>query len=135
MEKFQKLKDKVVMKGLTERVLFMGKRSDGYRYLPYIDIFCIPSHSEGFPLAMLEAASYGKAIVSSDISVFREIFTKKECVICKENDILSFVNGINYAIANKDSLGCNAQNKFNLSYSPSIFYENHYNIYKELLQE
>lgn len=133
--KCQKLKDKVSRLGLVDRVFFMGKRSEGYRYLPYIDIFCIPSHSEGFPLAMLEAASYGKAMVSSDLAVFKEVFTDNECVICKENDVKSFANGIQYAIRNMDILGHNAQKKFESSYSPSIFYEKHYNIYKELLSK
>lgn len=132
--KYLKLKEKVNVMGLSERVFFMGKRADGYRYFPYIDVFCIPSHSEGFPLAMLEAASYGKAIVSSDLPVFQEIFNKNECVICKENDIKSFANGIKYATENIVILGQNAQNKFETSYSPSIFYDNHYNIYKELLE-
>ena len=45
---------------VSDRVLFLGYKKDAYKYLPYFDVYAIPSHSEGFPLAMLEAAAYGK---------------------------------------------------------------------------
>lgn len=133
--KCQNLKELSTSLGLTDRVFFLGNRSDGHRYFRYIDIFCIPSHSEGFPLAMLEAACYGKTIVSSNLPVFKEIFGSEECVICKENDIQSYANGIKYAVENIESIGHNAHNRFKSSYSPNIFYETHYKIYKELIEK
>lgn len=129
----QRLKDLAERLKCADRVFCIGERSDGYRYMPYIDVFCIPSHSEGFPLAMLEAASYGKAIVSSDIPVFKEIFSE-EIVICKENDVESFVLGIKKVIQEKDALGMKAKEKFEQCYSPEAFYDNHIAIYKDLLK-
>ena len=131
LPKLKKLIDEI---GISDRVFLIGKRPAGYSYLPYIDVFCIPSHSEGFPLAMLEAASYGKAMVCSDLDVFKEVFTEEECVICQENNVESFVRGINTAINNKDSLGMKAQQKFDKAYSPEEFYNTHYKIYKEILE-
>ena len=57
--------------GVADRVLFVGRKPAGFRFLQLADIFVMPSYSEGFPLAMLEAASMQKAIVCSDIPVFR----------------------------------------------------------------
>ncbi len=129
-----KLKELVEKLSLTNRVYFIGNRIDGYRYLPYIDIFCIPSHSEGFPLAMLEAASYGKAIISSDIKVFKEIFTEEEIMICQENDIDSFVSGFLKLIPQIELFGAKAKARFESDYSPEAFYKNHINIYNEVLK-
>ena len=66
--------------GVADRVLFVGRKPAGFRFLQLADIFVMPSYSEGFPLAMLEAASMQKAIVCSDIPVFREIFSEQEIV-------------------------------------------------------
>lgn len=119
---------------LTDRVFFMGSRRDGYIYMPFIDIFCIPSHSEGFPLAMLEAASYGKAIISSDIEVFKEIFTREEVMICKENDIQSYVNGFKELISHMDTFGSKVKKRFETDYSPEAFYNTHIKIYNEVIK-
>jgi len=57
--------------GLGERVLMPGELTDRQlrTYLSACDIFCLPSTSraESFGLAMLEAMSFGKPIVASDI--------------------------------------------------------------------
>lgn len=129
----QEIKDRARENKVEDRVFFLGNREDGYRFMPYIDLFCIPSHSEGFPLAMLEAACYGKAILSSDLPVFKEVFDENEVVICRENDIESVSKGILKAMSNKEGYGQAAQKKFEKDYSPESFYENHLKIYKELL--
>jgi thymidylate synthase len=36
--------------GIDERVLFAGMQKDAFRFLPYYDIYAMPSRSEGFPL-------------------------------------------------------------------------------------
>lgn len=130
----KELEELVLLLNIDDRVFFWGCRDNGYLYLPYIDVFCMPSHSEGFPLAMLEAAAYGKAIVSSDIPVFKEIFNNDEIMICKENDINSYVEGINKLIPNIEEYGKKAKNHFERCYSPEVFYQAHINVYNELIK-
>lgn len=48
--------------GVADRVLFVGRKPAGFRFLQLADIFVMPSYSEGFPLAMLEAASMQKLL-------------------------------------------------------------------------
>lgn len=117
---------------VSDRVIFMGSRCDGYKYMPYIDVFCIPSHSEGFPLAMLEAAYYGKAILASNLPVFSEIFSNDEIVICDEDNIQSYKKGIEKVLENRYQYGRNVKLKFDSLYSPEVFYQNHIKIYKDL---
>ncbi len=52
--------------GLDENVLFLGNRSDVYNYLSAMDVFLLPSLTEGLPLSVIEAQSCGIPCVMSD---------------------------------------------------------------------
>ncbi|MDF2189183.1 glycosyltransferase family 4 protein [Paraflavitalea sp. CAU 1676] len=47
------------------------------------DIFLLPSHGEGMPMALLEAMALGKTVVVSDVDAFKKV------VIDKENGFLA----------------------------------------------
>jgi len=50
--------DKIIMPGFIDNI---------YEYYKAMDIFLLPSRSEGFSLALLEAAASGLPIIASDI--------------------------------------------------------------------
>jgi glycosyltransferase involved in cell wall biosynthesis len=64
--------------GISDRVLFFGYRDEAHRLLPLVDIYAMTSRSEGFCLALVEAAMYGKRIVCADIPGMREKFSEEE---------------------------------------------------------
>lgn len=49
------------------RVRFLGFRSDVYSVLKHIDVFCLPSLSEGLPNALMEAMAVRRACVASAV--------------------------------------------------------------------
>jgi glycosyltransferase involved in cell wall biosynthesis len=53
--------------GVSDRVHFLGLRSDIPELLAAADIFVLPSLSEGLPLALLEAMSAGRPIVATNV--------------------------------------------------------------------
>ena len=53
--------------GLTDRVRFLGNRSDVFSLLKMSDIFCLPSRSEGFSNALLEAMACGLPCVATRV--------------------------------------------------------------------
>ena len=117
---------------LGYRVFFAGKRNDAYRYLSLYDIYALPSRSEGFPLALLEAASYGCKVVCSDLPVIKETFIDKEVSMFHlpdENDLTKAV----LRVDNGMKLSENIERKFEKSYSSSAFYDKYYNIYTRQL--
>lgn len=61
------LEDRVRQLGLEDRVHFAGHRADARECLSTIDIFVLPSHSEGLPMALLEAMGAGVAIVATAV--------------------------------------------------------------------
>lgn len=72
------LKEQARQLGLEERVLFMGFREEAHRLFPLVDVYAMTSRSEGFCLALVEAAMYGKRIVCADIPGMREKFSEEE---------------------------------------------------------
>lgn len=54
------------MPGLEQRVLFAGWVNDPVQFLAEAEIFVLPSHYEGFPVALLEAMAAGCACIAFD---------------------------------------------------------------------
>jgi glycosyltransferase involved in cell wall biosynthesis len=53
--------------GVGERVHFLGRRPDAPAVTAACDAFVLPSRSEGFSVAMLEAMAAGKPTVAADV--------------------------------------------------------------------
>jgi len=60
------LRDQVVRAKLEERVHFLGGVDDIPALLSELDVFCLPTHGEGSPVALLEAMGCGLACLASD---------------------------------------------------------------------
>jgi len=99
----QQYQDQVEMQGLRNRVLFLGHCADAHKLLPEFDLFVMPSRSEGFPLALVEALSYEKNIVLSNIPQFKELSRDLDFGIYRLDDIDSLCKEIKTAIAHPKS--------------------------------
>lgn len=62
----QSIKEKVDKKGLSQKVMFLGKRSDVNDLMQAMDIFIFPSNYEGLPVTLVEAQAAGLPIIKSD---------------------------------------------------------------------
>ncbi len=51
--------------GIKDRVIFTGFRNDTSRLLAAMDVFALPSRTEGIPIALLEAGACGLPIVAA----------------------------------------------------------------------
>lgn len=70
MEELKNLSDRL---GIADRVVFAGFRNDIPLILSIIDIFVVPSITEGSPLALMEAMAMGKPIVATNVGGIVEI--------------------------------------------------------------
>jgi glycosyltransferase involved in cell wall biosynthesis len=114
--------------GMANRVLFLGERTEAHRYLPKVDIFAMTSVSEGFCMALVEAAMYGKRIVCADIPGMREKFTDEEVTFYEMGNAKQLAAAIVDATANNK--GPKALQRSEL-FSTERMYENYMKIYEE----
>jgi L-malate glycosyltransferase len=59
--------------GISDNVVFLGHREDTNELLQALDIFVLPSLSEGIPMALLEAMAACRAIVATRVGGIPEI--------------------------------------------------------------
>ena len=119
--------------GLERRVCFAGRRQEAYRYLPFYGISALPSRSEGFPLALLEAAAYSSKVVSSRLPVIEECFSDREIIkfdMSSENDL---AKAIIKAMAD-NGLGERLKTRFYTDYSPTRFAHRYLSIYHTVME-
>lgn len=64
--------------GVERLVHFLGHRSDVPELLDAMDVFVLPSHSEGMPNALLEAMASGKPVVATRVGGSAEIIRDGE---------------------------------------------------------
>ena len=114
--------------GIANRVYFAGQRKNAYRYLPYYDIYALPSRSEGFPISLLEAAAYGSKVVASRLPIVEECFSDDEISKFDMPD----ENALADAILKADSdnlMGKKLQVAYEEKYSPKVFYDRYISIF------
>ncbi|MHA1629823.1 MAG: glycosyltransferase [Candidatus Heimdallarchaeota archaeon] len=63
----EELEGIVKQKGLKRAIIFTGFQTDVEKWMPCLDIFVLSSLTEGTPMALLEAMSFGIPVVASDV--------------------------------------------------------------------
>lgn len=64
--------------GLIDRVSFLGKQENFLEWMRHADVFLLPSETESFGLAALEALSCGVPVVASHVGGLPEVVTSGE---------------------------------------------------------
>lgn len=118
---------------LNDRVIFLSFRENVRDYIPFFDIFLIPSRSEGFPLALLEAAAACIPSIVSNIDVFQESFDNSEVVFFELDNTNSFVSAINHISSHMQEFSVNLHKKYLSNYSDKIMYEKYMSLYANAL--
>lgn len=72
------LKTKVKTLGIEEKVRFLGLRHDVPKLLAIMDVFAMPSLSEGLSIALLEAMAAGKPVVVTHVGGNPELVVEGE---------------------------------------------------------
>ena len=67
------LSRQIVERGLQERFVLAGFRSDVDRFLPHLDLFVLPSFTEGLPNVALEALAAGVPVVATSVGGTPEV--------------------------------------------------------------
>lgn len=63
---FSEVKRESEKMSLSEDVIFLGNRNDVHRLMMAMDVFCLPSLYEGFPIVSVEAQASGLPVILSE---------------------------------------------------------------------
>ena len=77
-EKADALPESLLERARAGGAVLAGHRTDVERLYRAMDVFCLPSHREGFPRAAMEAAATGLPVVASDIRGCRQVVDDPE---------------------------------------------------------
>jgi len=86
--------------GIRNRVLFLGRRSDVHELLAVADIFVLSTHTEGFPISVIEACCTGIPLVATEVGGLTDlrgldlqvVFTELENVGSLREALLSLLD-------------------------------------------
>ncbi len=121
--------------GLKDRFITLGQKNNARDYLPFMDIYAMPSRSEGMSLALLEAVSAKVPAICSDISAFRDIFTDQEVGFFQLDDIIDFVRAIKHLENNGVAFSQRARERLETSYTQEIMVSSYLNYFETLCQK
>lgn len=97
-EKEQKCKEEIVKKvkeaGLLSKVDFLGVKNNIEELLQAMDVFVMPSTSEGFPVSLIEAQAAGLRCIASDAIDYKVNITGEVQYESLENDPVEWANRI-----------------------------------------
>jgi len=91
-----------IIQNTPENVFCLGNIPNAGLYNQFTDLFILPSNYEGLPIVIIEAMSYGKPIVASDVGGVSEIVVNGENGYTVENITEVFVEKIKYILENED---------------------------------
>jgi len=77
-------------KGIGDKVTFLGwvRDAEKEKYLKECSIYVLPTYHEGMPMSVLEAMSYGMAVVSTEVGGIPHMITSGENgLLCKAGDV------------------------------------------------
>lgn len=129
----ENLKKQAIRDGIADRVIFIPHQKKPYNYLKYFDIYVMPSYSEGFGLAMVEAAMSKKAIVCTNLDSFHEIFPQNEALFFNADNITELATKIKIAYSQKEELGIRSYNRANTEFKTDIMGKRYETLYTKLI--
>ncbi len=115
--------------GVADRCFFCGFRSSAVNYFKYFDVFIIPSRSEGFGLAFVEAVQQKVPVVCSDLAVFNELFNSEEVTFFKLDDQYSLQEAVKNALINGSEKTGLAYSRYQNSYTDKLMAEKYLKLY------
>lgn len=120
---------------IQNRVLFVPHINQPYNYMSNVDIYTMPSYSEGFGLAMVEAALQRKAIVCSDLPSFHEIFTQDEACFFELRNEKSLHDAIIKAVDKKELLSKKAFERCQAYFTADTMANNYLAYYNRITEK
>ncbi|ROV59609.1 glycosyltransferase [Vibrio ponticus] len=89
--------------GIEDRITWLGLVDDMPRFYQSLDLFCLPSRNEGFPLSTLEAQASGVPVVATNVGGVRETLCPTSGKIVMAENPLVLADALNTTLSNSQA--------------------------------
>jgi glycosyltransferase involved in cell wall biosynthesis len=123
--------------GLAREVLFLGHRNDGHNILGLMNLFLLPSLSEGIPLVLLEALALARPVVATAVGGIPEVVEHEISGLLvapgKEDDLAKQCLAVMDDPALAQRLGHAGHKRVAATFSADVMAESVANVYRNLV--
>lgn len=119
---------------LPHNTFLLGSIPHASLYIRYTDIFILPSDFEGLPMSIIEALSYGKPVVASNVGGITELIADKNGFVV-ENNPEQFVKRISELSSNSQlytKMSIQARQAYEDLFTVSQMTNSYYTLYKKI---
>jgi glycosyltransferase involved in cell wall biosynthesis len=132
----EKLQTNVINCGIRDHFIFTGVSDDIPKILAILDIFVLPSLTEGLPMVLLEAMAAKKPIIATAVGAIPNVIIDKESGhLIKPGDTNGLIDAIMRLFNDQDYTSRIAQKGFEIAikeYSSEEMAKNYERIYEQL---
>lgn len=118
--------------GVSDRLIDLGRKENARDYLPFMDMYAMPSRSEGLSLALLEAVSVKVPAFCSDIPQFREVFSEDEVAYFDLDDTFGLIKAVNRIEIDGALMASRAHQRFEENYTQVVMVRNYLEYFENL---
>ncbi|HLJ28822.1 MAG TPA: glycosyltransferase [Candidatus Angelobacter sp.] len=133
----RELEEKVASLRLTENFRFLGSCEDVFSILRMSDVFCLPSRSEGFSNALMEAMACRLPCVATDVGGNREVLRQGETgFIVASEDSQDLAQRLIYLLDDPSlatEMGLRGEEVIQSGFTAQAMMKNLVRVYQELL--
>ena len=125
--------------GMQEQIILTGFQPNPQRYLALMDVFLLPSFSEGTSMTLLEAMCFGKPSIATAVGGTPEILENDVTgLLVSNNDESGLVQAINRILTNGElryQLGQNARKAYSKRFTVSTMSSQYEALYTRLFRK
>lgn len=124
--------------GNSSNFVLLGEKTNIAEYMNAMDIFCLPSVTEGFPNVVGEAMACGLPCVATSVGDVAKV-SGDNAILVAPNDTASLSKGLCEMLSlhegDRKRIGLNGRNKIMKEYSEKSACEKHFDLYASLLKD
>jgi len=124
-------------KSIPKNVFLFGIIESASLYLRFADLFILTSNYEGLPMSIIEAMSFGKPVVASNVGGISELLDGDNGVVVDNNSNV-FATKINMILSDTglmERMGNYARNIYLKDFTVEVMVNGYDEIYKEILNK
>lgn len=119
----------------SNSIVFEGEKEheDALDILSKSEVFIMPSHTEGFPNAVLEAMAFGKPIIATDVGAIAEMLSDNSGVVIPPQDTDAIKQALIKVLDDEElrkELGHNAYHRIRKQYDIDVIYKKYLSIWR-----